>query len=112
MAKQIADSIKGGGRHVFLLYGEMGAGKTTLVSQVMKLHNKKIHVQSPTFAIINQYTDNIFHIDLYRIENPEYLENLNLREILEGENIVFIEWPCRLSDELLEVAKPYKEVLL
>ena len=109
-AKQIANKIKKGGRHVFLLHGEMGAGKTYLVSKVMKLFNAKTSVSSPTFSIINQYAENIYHIDLYRIEDERHLDGLGLDEILMGNNVVFIEWPSRLSCEMLELAKPFTEV--
>ena len=76
-----------------LLHGEMGAGKTTWVKDVMKKLCPNVHVTSPTFTIINQYADNIFHADLYRIKDITELENTDFFEILNGKNIFFIEWP-------------------
>ena len=76
-----------------LLHGDMGAGKTYFVIQVIKYLVPGATVTSPTFTIINQYADNIFHADLYRIKNARELENTDFFEILQGDNIFFIEWP-------------------
>ena len=71
-----------------MLNGEMGAGKTTLVSQIMKYIDKRVHVSSPTYAIINKYSENIYHADLYRAR-----DNIGLEDLLIDGNYVFIEWP-------------------
>ena len=80
-----------------LLLGEMGAGKTTFVSEVVK-RLCGAHVTSPTFGIINQYAPDIFHADLYRIRDAKELENTDFYEILYGDNIFFIEWPFNQVD--------------
>jgi tRNA threonylcarbamoyladenosine biosynthesis protein TsaE len=73
----------------------MGAGKTTFVAKVMKHIDKKIKVTSPTYPIINQYKENIYHCDLYRTDD---FENIGLYDILEDRhNIVFVEWPKNLE---------------
>ena len=111
VSNHIAEIIKNGGsRHIFFIEGEMGAGKTTLVSQILSKFDKKIASSSPTFTIINHYADNIFHIDLYRIEKKSDLEFLGLREILTEPNIVFVEWPNMISDELENIARPYTKI--
>lgn len=92
-AKHLIKLLKKRNRAIVLLDGEMGAGKTTLVSHVMKELAPNAHITSPTFTLINQYADNIFHMDLYRIEDDKELENIGFWEIVGGDNIVFIEWP-------------------
>ncbi|MCL2570456.1 MAG: tRNA (adenosine(37)-N6)-threonylcarbamoyltransferase complex ATPase subunit type 1 TsaE [Firmicutes bacterium] len=111
-AQKIASKIKRGGRQIYFLDGEMGAGKTTLVSMVLKLTHPKIHVQSPTFTIINQYEPNIFHIDLYRIQDSSALEHLDIEDILSGNNIAFVEWYSHLTPELINRARPYTTIYL
>ncbi|MDR0384018.1 MAG: tRNA (adenosine(37)-N6)-threonylcarbamoyltransferase complex ATPase subunit type 1 TsaE [Christensenellaceae bacterium] len=94
-AKQTAKTLKKNNGGVVLLYGEMGAGKTTLVSNIIKYMDKKIKVTSPTFPIINKYADNIYHCDLYRVDD---FESIGLYDILEDKNnMVFIEWPKNLE---------------
>ena len=75
---------------VFLIDGEMGAGKTHFVKSLVP------EATSPTFTIINQYRENIYHLDLYRLEREEEFYHLGLEEILNGDNIVFIEWAEKL----------------
>lgn len=80
-----------------MLCGDMGAGKTTLVSAVMKYINKNIAVSSPTYTIINKYSDNIYHADLYRLLQNETdinaaITNTGLYDLLDSPNTVFIEW--------------------
>jgi len=65
----------------------MGAGKTHYVKSLYPC------ATSPTFTIINQYAENVFHADLYRIKDFSELGNTDFFEILEGDNIFFIEWP-------------------
>jgi tRNA threonylcarbamoyl adenosine modification protein YjeE len=86
---------------IFLLIGEIGIGKTTFVRNVL---GDQYEVTSPTFSICHQYSENIFHYDLYRIEPTlEKLEQIGLLYALESKQ-VFIEWPDRIDQNLL---KPY-----
>ena len=82
---------------VVLLCGEMGAGKTTLVSHILEAMGIGVRATSPTFTLINQYCDNIYHVDLWRI-NGNDVTSLGLDEILLGENLVFIEWSEKLPN--------------
>ena len=86
---------------IYLFQGELGAGKTTLVKLLIKnlylLNNlsKPASIASPTFPILNTYDLNslqIYHYDLYRIQNLKELEELDFFENLNN-NITFIEWP-------------------
>ena len=81
----------------FFLKGIVGAGKTTLVKEICKdLHVLDI-VNSPTFSIINEYKTRenkvIFHMDLFRLENKNEINDLGITEYLDNKNFVIIEWP-------------------
>ena len=82
---------------IFIIYGDLGAGKTTLVKSFCK--NLKVIdlVSSPTFPIINEYmnvmNEKIFHFDFYRLNNLEECEKLGLDYYFESGSYCFIEWP-------------------
>ena len=99
--KELAKSLSKDMDRVVLLRGEMGAGKTTLVSQIVRELGENTGATSPTFIIINQYCDNIYHVDLWRVNETE-IGALGLCEILSGSNIVFIEWAEKLPAGYLE----------
>tara|TARA_B100000963_G_C22227987_1_gene494525 strand:+ start:64 stop:471 length:408 start_codon:yes stop_codon:yes gene_type:complete len=81
---------------IVLISGEMGAGKTTLIKQILIGLNVIDNISSPTFSIINEYKtkskDLIYHMDLYRISRIEELEQIGFFEYLESGNLCFIEW--------------------
>ena len=81
---------------IVLISGEMGAGKTTLIKQILIGLNVIDNISSPTFPIINEYKtkskDLIYHMDLYRINKIEELEEIGFFEYLESGNLCFIEW--------------------
>ncbi len=89
--------LKAGHRKVWLLYGDMGAGKTTLIKSICKYLGSIDEVTSPTFSIINEYQtiqkEVIYHIDLYRLENSNELIELGFEEVADGSHFCFIEWP-------------------
>ena len=95
-----AEKVKKGG--VLALYGELGAGKTTFVQGIASGLKIKQTVNSPSFIVVNRYGVNnrqfFYHIDLYRIDNEEEIEELGIKEILaDKKNIVAIEWPEELE---------------
>ena len=96
IAKEI---VKRKDKSAFIVFldGDLGTGKTTLVKEIIFALGIKEKVKSPTFTIIEPYElndKNIYHIDLYRINDPSELEIIGLREYLnESEAIIFIEWP-------------------
>ncbi len=77
--------------------GEMGAGKTTFIKALCKTLGTMDTVNSPTFAIINEYEIEskkpIFHFDLYRLEQPEEVLDIGFEDYLFSGNWCFIEWP-------------------
>jgi len=82
---------------IVLFYGEMGAGKTTLIKEICKQLGVTDTMSSPTFSVVNEYhTSNnktIYHFDLYRIKNVEECLDLGMEEYLFSDNHCFIEWP-------------------
>ncbi len=82
-----------------LLYGEMGSGKTTLTKQIAKALGVTDDVTSPTFNIMQSYKagkQTLWHIDLYRLEGKNNIEELGLDE-LNYQNLLIIEWPQHLE---------------
>ncbi len=105
------DSIADAAKHVvgklrpklpFLLYGEMGAGKTTLTKHIVAALGYQEEVTSPTFTIMQPYLTSagtLWHIDLYRMDDEHQIEELGLDE-LNIQDMMIIEWPERLGDKI------------
>lgn len=91
--------------NVILICGEMGAGKTTLIKELLSLMNVVDNVSSPTFSIINEYStdkdETIYHMDLYRIEHISELDNIGFFEYLESGKTCLIEWG-EIIEELID----------
>lgn len=88
---------------VVLLFGGLGAGKTTLAKFIIEQLGFKGTVTSPTFTIMQEYQGKykIFHFDMYRIESSAEAEEFGLSEILNsGEGVCILEWPERVADLL------------
>lgn len=82
---------------VVTLSGPLGAGKTTLVREMLKALGHQGEVPSPTFAIVQPYealTLPVHHADLYRIEEPEELTEIGLDDVLI-DGVLLVEWPER-----------------
>lgn len=80
------------------LAGELGTGKTTIVRGILEGLGHRGAVRSPTYTLIEPYELDgraVFHLDLYRLGDPEELDYLGLRDILGGENLLLVEWPER-----------------
>ena len=83
---------------IVLLDGDLGAGKTVFVKGVVNAFSKgKVIAVSPTFVIVNVYeTDpEIYHFDLYRINDVSELDAIGAEEYFYGDGISFVEWPER-----------------
>lgn len=108
---------------VVLLHGDLGAGKTTLARGIAAGLNVLAALQSPTFGLVAEYNGvtpdglpiRIYHLDLYRLEEPEELESLGFDQFMNTEGAIsVIEWPERaahlLPDRYLLVAITYAGV--
>ncbi|MDE6885790.1 MAG: tRNA (adenosine(37)-N6)-threonylcarbamoyltransferase complex ATPase subunit type 1 TsaE [Helicobacteraceae bacterium] len=101
VCKEIESRICGKNHIVFLLQGDIGAGKTTLIKQYAKFINLNDMVTSPTFSLLHQYGDNFFHYDLYNRKLKDLLE-IGILDLLGKDGIHFVEWG---SDELGNIIK-------
>lgn len=87
---------------VVLLYGDLGAGKSTLARGLIQaLAGAEIDVPSPTFTLVQFYETPpaVAHFDLYRLDDPHEAQEVGLDEALDA-GAVLIEWPERLGDDL------------
>jgi len=91
-------------KHVVLLIGELGAGKTTLAKGIIKGLGVAApdEVSSPTFTLIHEYGSEgrAYHIDLYRLDEPREVTTLGLQDIFDRQAIVLIEWGERFPQFL------------
>lgn len=90
--------------NILLFYGEMGVGKTTLITSLAKQLGVTETVSSPTFSIVNEYrtSDNkvIYHFDAYRINVEEEILDLGFEEYIAQGDWIFIEWPEKINNYL------------
>ena len=85
-------------------YGEMGAGKTTLIKAICQELGVKENVSSPTFSLVNEYVtksgDVIYHFDFYRINTTSEAFDLGYEEYFYSGNLCLIEWPEKIEQLL------------
>jgi tRNA threonylcarbamoyladenosine biosynthesis protein TsaE len=85
-------------RCLVFLYGELGAGKTTLVRGLLRAAGYHQTVKSPTYSLVEEYQvagRRLLHFDLYRIKDPEELAWMGMDDYLQQDAQSFIEWPQR-----------------
>lgn len=104
LAKKFGKLLRGG--EVVLLNGDLGAGKTTFTKLVLKSLGVKDNITSPTFTLMHEYKTkrfNIYHFDMYRLENGVEACSLGFDEYLNGDkkdSICFVEWSENIKDIL------------
>lgn len=96
VAEQLYKQSKSG--DLIFLQGDLGSGKTTFTQLFLKAAGVKEQVKSPTYSLFESYqsqTGHYVHMDLYRLSDPEELYFLGIEEILDGSQVVLIEWPSK-----------------
>lgn len=83
------------------LYGGLGAGKTAFVRGFTSFHNKDACVMSPTYNLVNVY-GNIYHFDMYRINDDDDLYSIGFYDYDDGNNIIITEWSENIQYALPE----------
>jgi tRNA threonylcarbamoyladenosine biosynthesis protein TsaE len=85
-------------------YGEMGAGKTTLIKHVAAQLGVTDNVTSPTYSLVNEYATStnstIYHFDFYRINTVNEAYDMGFEEYLYSGNVCLIEWPQNIQELL------------
>lgn len=103
LAKVLAANFSTG---VIYLIGDLGAGKTTLTRYYLQQLGHEGSVKSPTYTLVEPYNiqgKDIFHFDLYRLNDPYELELMGIRDYLETPNALFLfEWPSKGGSEIPE----------
>jgi tRNA threonylcarbamoyladenosine biosynthesis protein TsaE len=87
---------------VVLLIGPLGAGKTVLSKGIARGMGITEEIASPTYTIVSEYPAEkpLYHIDLYRVDGREQIENLGLEDILGTDGVAVIEWGEKLEMDL------------
>ncbi|MDO4994344.1 MAG: tRNA (adenosine(37)-N6)-threonylcarbamoyltransferase complex ATPase subunit type 1 TsaE [Bacteroidales bacterium] len=82
---------------VFAFYGRMGAGKTTFIKAICEAMGVEDVINSPTFAIVNEYQDGegrpVYHFDFYRLKKAAEAYDIGFEDYVYSGNVCFMEWP-------------------
>ncbi len=114
LARQLLAFAERQNKNVFFFYGDLGAGKTTLIQHLCRVLGSEDLVSSPTFSLVNEYRYRdargrerpIYHMDLYRLKHLAEALDIGLEEYLAEGAWCFVEWP-----QLIETLLPDEEVL-
>jgi len=106
VAKEVLQKVP---NKVLCLYGDMGVGKTTLVKALVKQLGAVDLANSPTFGLVNEYSDEndtplAYHFDFYRLNDEMEALDMGFDDYLSSDAWLFIEWPDKISTLLPEDA--------
>ncbi|MXV37443.1 tRNA (adenosine(37)-N6)-threonylcarbamoyltransferase complex ATPase subunit type 1 TsaE [Flavobacteriaceae bacterium Ap0902] len=85
--------------------GDMGAGKTTLIKEIIKQLGSQDEVSSPTYALVNEYeteAGTVYHFDFYRINDESEAYDMGWEEYADSENLCLVEWPEKIESLIPE----------
>ena len=108
LGKRVAGELRRG--DVLALCGDLGAGKTQFVKGLAAGLGIEAEATSPTFTLIHEYQGGrlpLYHIDLYRLEQPEEALNIGLDEYLDGNGVTAIEWADKFEPLIPPTAKRF-----
>ena len=113
IASEIIASVK---YKQLLFYGEMGAGKTTLIKEICNQLDVLDTISSPTFSVVNEYETSknkkVFHFDFYRIEDEDEALDMGIEEYFDTNYWCLIEWPENIKNLLpLDAVKIHLSIL-
>jgi tRNA threonylcarbamoyladenosine biosynthesis protein TsaE len=98
---------------IWTFEGNLGAGKTTFIKATLKALGYTDEVQSPTFSIVNEYDDSVYHFDCYRLKSVYEAMDFGIEEYLDSGKYCFIEWPeiiePLLPNEILKIKIEHTE---
>lgn len=101
-ARELIDTLPD--KRIFAFYGEMGAGKTTLIKALCRVLQVTDVTSSPSFGLIYEYrtrgNDSVYHFDFYRIEHLEEAYDIGYEEYIDSGQYCFIEWPEKVASLL------------
>jgi tRNA threonylcarbamoyladenosine biosynthesis protein TsaE len=104
VAKSLLDNL--GETTVVAFDGQMGAGKTTFIQNILRAMGIENTHGSPTYSLVNEYKSpfygSVFHFDLYRLNSEEEAFDIGIEEMIYGGGICFIEWPDKVLHLLPE----------
>jgi len=105
IAKQIIEHAED--KRIVLFYGEMGAGKTTLIKIICKLLKVEDLTSSPTFSLVNEYyspllKESVYHFDFYRVDDEEEAMDMGVEDYFYSDNYCLVEWPEKIPNLLPE----------
>jgi len=103
IARKMAEYLFQGS--IMLFWGDMGSGKTTFIKSLCSgLGVLPDKVTSPTYTLVNIYKSNwyIFHVDLFRLTNPEQLYDMDRADLIADQGLTLVEWPQMLHNYLTD----------
>jgi tRNA threonylcarbamoyladenosine biosynthesis protein TsaE len=96
LGRQLGAALaRSGGPAIVTLGGELGAGKTTLARGLLHALGIEGPIRSPTYTLVEPYESRdrmIYHLDLYRVAGASEVEDLGVRDLLQGDALLLIEW--------------------
>ena len=105
LPKIVADILSKIEHNVILFRGEMGAGKTTIIKEIISQLGSDDIVSSPTYALVNEYeipNKKVYHFDFYRINHVDEAFDIGWEEYIDSDNLCLVEWPERIESLIPE----------